>query len=151
MFYFFCSTNSLIFYVYLKLHTFHFVLHICQFANLLFSFYQETNLTRLRLSFFCLGKQDWMKTDFQTEVRSLSKTKRRTEIGVLVVLFKTSFPLHKYHNKVKCCWLNTLLNLCSAIPRNVIIACLIFQYFYLKKFADPKLGGSEHRILSAEL
>ena len=32
--------------------------------------------------------------------------------------------LYKYHDKVKCCLLYTLLNLCSAIPHNVIIACL---------------------------
>ena len=38
---------------------------------------------------------------------------------------KRGTHLDKYHNKVKCCKLNTILNLCSAIPRNVIIACLI--------------------------
>ena len=32
--------------------------------------------------------------------------------------------LYKYYDKVKCCLLYTLLNRCSAIPGNVIIACL---------------------------
>ena len=44
------------------------------------------------LTLFCLsaslfGKQDWVRTEYQTEVRSLSTSLRITELGTLVVLF----------------------------------------------------------------
>ena len=34
--------------------------------------------------------------------------------------------IKKYHNKVKLCQLNAMLNLCSAILHNVTIACWRF-------------------------
>ena len=43
-----------------------------------------------------MGIQERVKTDFQTEVRSLSKSLRRTEIGALVVLFKQNIDSVTY-------------------------------------------------------
>ena len=41
-------------------------------------------LTLLHLSVFLFGKQDWVKTEFQTEVRSLSTSQRRTDLSTPV-------------------------------------------------------------------
>ena len=53
-------------------------------------------LTPLCLSVTLIVEQVWVQTDFQTEVWILVQKWRRTELGMLGVLFITSVPLHAH-------------------------------------------------------